>query len=100
MRKRREPKMRGALARLFLKVPGMRGLYVRALLRSLEQGGTKKRPLPPELRDLKRLLDRLPEKERKKALEQTLRNPNYEPPNRSLRRASAKQSKQARRRRR
>lgn len=96
MARRRQPRIRGALARALLRVPILRRFYLRWLLAYLERAERRKRPLPAELRQLQDALARLPKARRLPALEAALRHGEPELPSRSLRRAAAKQAKRGR----
>jgi hypothetical protein len=90
---------RAKLGRTLLRVPFLRRFYLRRLLALLESGGTKKRPLPPQLQDLRRVIMRVPESKRYATLEQALEQaPQLEqnPPSRALRRAAARQQRRRR----
>src|SRR3954449_2815523 len=91
--------LRARFGRMLLKIPFMRRLYLRRLLNLLESGGTKKRPLPPQLQELRRAIMRVPERQRYATLEAALKQgPQLEqtPPSRALRRAAAKQQRRKR----
>jgi hypothetical protein len=89
---RREPRVRTAVARGILRVPIVRRLYLRRLLKHLDE--TPKSQLKPELRTLQAALQRLPRHQRMGALETALRSPPAEElPSRSLRRAAGRQQK-------
>jgi hypothetical protein len=89
----------GFLFRPFLKIPPIRRAYLRRLLTYLEE--TPASQLPPELRQAKTLLDRLPKNQRLAALETGLAQgpraaAQEPPPSRALRRAAAKEEKRRR----
>jgi hypothetical protein len=94
-----KPKLRVRIGRWFLAIPFLRRFYLRRLLALLESGGTKKRPLPPQLQELRRAIMRVPERQRYATLESALKQgPQFEqnPPSRALRRAAAKQQRRKR----
>src|SRR5437667_8138012 len=92
-------KARLGIARTFFRLPFLRSFYLKRLMSFLESGGTKKRPLTPELQQLRAALDRLPKRQRMGALEtalsQGLKGQTVEEalPSRQLRRAAARQQK-------
>jgi hypothetical protein len=96
------PPKRGIRARLMttiLKVGFLRRFYLRRLLSLLESGGTKKRPLPPQLQELRRAIMRVPERQRYATLETALKQgPQLQqnPPSRALRRAAERQQRRKR----
>ena len=91
--------MRAAVLRLFMRVPLLRRFYVRRLLALLEKTGKRRKPLPPELQQLRAALNRLPNRARKlEALEAALAggmSGGAAAPSRALRRAAAKQGQTA-----
>lgn len=95
---RREHKARASISRAFLRVPFLRRLYVRRVLAFLEKSKRKRRPLPPELRDLDAMMRRLPARQRPEALEAALRLQVTEgdrATSREMRRAAARQGRQS-----
>jgi hypothetical protein len=97
-----QPQKKGIRARMMaglLKIGFLRRFYLRRLLTLLESGGSKKRPLPPQLQELRRAIMRVPERQRYATLEAALKQgPQLEqnPPSRALRRAAAKQQRRKR----
>ena len=71
--KEKKRRVRGALGRTLMKVPLVRRLYARRVLKFIDKSRTKGRKLPPELYELSRQLSRVPESDRASALEAALR---------------------------
>jgi hypothetical protein len=88
--------IRQRVARTLVKVPGLRGLYLKALLRTLENTPPSK--LPPELRQLKQMLGQVPASQRLDFLKAGLRGELPRPAelSREMRRAAERQSRRAR----
>jgi hypothetical protein len=92
--------MRGALAKLILRVGFLRRRYVKRLLKHLEEGGGK-RGLAPELVQLQGYLKQLPPPQRQQALETALQQgisgqaptAPEQLPSRSLRRAAEREQR-------
>src|SRR4051794_7878693 len=62
-----QPQKKGIRARMMsglLKVGFLRRFYLKRLLTLLKSGGTKKRPLPPQLQELRRAIMRVPKRQR------------------------------------
>ena len=100
MTRNRQPRIRTGIVRLLMRIPPLRRRWVSRTLAYIEEGGTKKRPLPPELQAVRAMLLRLPKHQRAAALETALRSgaPPPEAQSRELRRAAARQAKRGRRR--
>ncbi|MGH9073002.1 MAG: hypothetical protein ACRDZQ_02615, partial [Acidimicrobiales bacterium] len=64
--------VRASIWRTFMRVGFLRRLYAKRLLRYMAKSRAKKRPLPPELRELDIAMSRLPEKDRHAALDEAL----------------------------
>lgn len=93
---REQPRgVRAAVSRFVGRVPFLRRLYVRRLLRYLEKAKKKGRPLPAQLRELDANLGRLKERERAAALEEALQYQGDDWAGRELRRAAARQQRQS-----
>jgi hypothetical protein len=88
--------VRQRIARFLVKVPGFRGLYAKALVRSLERTPPSK--LPPELRQLKTMLDQLPADQRVELLKNAAKGnvPQPEQMSRSMRREAERQARRKR----
>ena len=85
--------MRQRLVRLLVRVPGIRGLYLKALVKTLDR--TPRSKLPPELQAVQRALKQLPTRQQKLAALEAEFAAQSEPPpqSRALRRAAAKQQR-------
>src|SRR5437588_2564369 len=95
--RKRQPRVRAAIARKLLKVPFLRRFYLKRLLKHLD--GTPRGELEPELRELQTALARVPRPRRLAMLESLLeQGPEVVQQSRSLRRMAERQSKKARRR--
>lgn len=88
--------MRQRIATFLVKLPGFRGLYFKALLRSLERTPPSK--LPPELRQLKSMLDQVPPDQRLELLRNAAKGnlPQPEQMSRSMRREAERQARRRR----
>ena len=98
--KEKKRRVRGALGRTLMKVPLVRRLYARRVLKFIDKSRTKGRKLPPELYELSRQLSRVPESDRASALEAALRAgpqgvASMPGSNRQLRRAASAQQRQS-----
>jgi hypothetical protein len=100
-KQKKKGRVRGALGRKLMKVPMLRRMYVRRILKFIDKSRDKGRRLPPDLYELSRQLSRVPESERAPALEAALKagntgnGPGAEMPgsNRELRRAASAQQR-------
>ena len=88
--------VRQRIARFLVKLPGLRGLYAKAVVRQLEQTAPAK--LPPELRQLKAMLDRVPPEQRVDLLKSAAQGklPQPEQMSRSMRREAERQARRKR----
>jgi hypothetical protein len=88
--------VRQRIARFLVKLPGFRGLYAKALVRSLERTPPSK--LPPELRQLKTMLDQVPPDQRVELLKNAAKGnvPQPEQMSRSMRREAERQTRRKR----
>lgn len=88
--------IRQRVARFLVKLPGFRGLYLKALLRTLDTTPPSK--LPPELRQLKQMLGQVPAAERLDFLKAAVRGELPKPAelSREMRRAAERQSRRKR----
>jgi hypothetical protein len=88
---------RAAVWRAVMRFGFIRRLYAKRLLAYMEKSKRKKRPLPNELRELDIAMSRLPESQRRAALEEALAGQGAGGPamGRQLRRASSRQSRQS-----
>jgi hypothetical protein len=92
---------RGALGRRLMKVPLIRRMYVRRMLKFIDKSKAKGRRLPPEIYELSRQLSRVPEADRASALETALKagpdgiGDSVPGSNRQLRRAASAQQRQS-----
>jgi hypothetical protein len=93
--------VRGALGRRLMKVPVVRRMYVRRMIKFIDKSRAKGRRLPPEVYELSRQLSRVPEADRASALEAALkagpdgRGESVPGSNRQLRRAASAQQRQS-----
>jgi hypothetical protein len=85
--------VRRRLLRLIVRVPVLGRLYLRGLARAIERAPRSK--LPPELQQLRGMLDRLSPQERVKLLEAAIKGqvPHPEQLSREMRRAARRQSR-------
>lgn len=85
--------MRRRLAAFLVKLPGLPGLYLKALVRSLDRTPPSK--LPAELQQLKAMLARVPPTKRRQLLSDAMKGrlPKPEQMSRSMRRAAERQSR-------
>ncbi|GEM_PF-2409615 len=88
---------RAGVWRAIMRFGFVRRLYAKRLLSYMEKSKRKKRPLPNELRELDIAMSRLPEAQRRAALEEALAGQGAGGPamGRQLRRASSRQSRQS-----
>lgn len=94
----RDDKRKGArakVARLVTRVPFLRRLYIKRLLRYLDKAEAKHRNLPPELSQLATRLRRVPKKSRSQVLEEALMAEQKSQHSRDLRRQVARQQRQS-----
>jgi hypothetical protein len=89
-------RVRGAIGRSTMRVPFVRRLYVRRLLKIIDKSREKGRRLPPDLYELSKRLDRVPKSERAALLEQGFKadREGMTGVNREQRRSAAAQSRQ------
>ena len=66
------PRVRGAIGRTMIKLPLLRGFYIKRVL-ALVEDPPKGKPLPPELQQLRNALQRVPPAQRRAFLESALR---------------------------
>lgn len=71
----------------------VRRTYARRLIKFMERSKEKKRPLPPELREIAFGISRLPEEHRLPALEDALQGKGPDAMSRDMRRAASRQSR-------
>jgi len=86
--------MRQMLSKLLVRIPFVGRLYLKATLRYLEKTPPSK--MPPQLRQLKAALDKVPKHKRLAMLEDAAAGRIPQPdklPSRQLRRAAARQAK-------
>jgi len=86
--------MRQRIAKLMMKIPFVGRLYLKATLRYLEKTPPSK--MPPQLRQLKLALDKVPKAKRLAMLEDAVAGKIPQPdqlPSRQLRRAAARQQR-------
>jgi hypothetical protein len=86
--------MRQMLSKVLLRIPFFGRLYLKATLRYLEKTPPSK--MPPQLRQLKTALDKVPKHKRLAMLEDAVSGkipPPDKLPSRQLRRAAARQAK-------
>lgn len=81
--------------RRMMRVGFLRRLYAKRLLSYLDKCKAKKRPVPPELREVSVAMSRLPERERRAALEEALAARGPEAVSREYRRAASRQQRQS-----
>ena len=92
--------IRTALAKLMVKIPFVSTLYLKTTLRYLEK--TPRNKLPPELREMKTALEKLPKQKRMAAMQDAVKGNIQKPedlPSRQLRRLAEKQQRQQQRKR-
>ena len=87
--------MREAIWRTIMRVGFLRTLYAKRLLAYMAKSKRKQRALPPELRELDIAMSRLPEDQRRAALEEALSGKSTEAMGREMRRAASRQSRQS-----
>ncbi|MGH9102313.1 MAG: hypothetical protein ACRDYD_04935 [Acidimicrobiales bacterium] len=85
--------IRGTVSRVITKIPFLRRLYIKRLLRFMERSEAKGRRLPPELETLQTRLSRLPKKDRASALETAMLAEQQGPGSREMRRAAGRQQR-------
>lgn len=71
----------------------VRRTYARRLVKFMDKSKTRKRPLPPELREVSIAMSRLPEDQRLPALEDALAGKGPEAMSRDMRRAASRQQR-------
>ena len=88
--------MRQRIARFLVRVPGFRGVYLKALLRTLDRTPPSK--LPPELRQLKQMLGQVPPAQRLDFLKSAVKGELPKPAelSREMRRAAERQARRKR----
>jgi hypothetical protein len=88
--------IRQRIARFLMRVPGFRGLYLKALLRTLDSTPPSK--LPPELRQLKQMLGQVPPAQRQDFLKAAMKGelPKPDQMSREMRRAAERQARRKR----
>jgi hypothetical protein len=88
--------MRRRLVAFLVKLPGFRGLYLKALLKTLDRTPASK--LPAELRQLKAMLGQVSPAQRRELLENAMRGrlPQQEQLSRSMRREAERQARRRR----
>jgi hypothetical protein len=88
--------VRRRLVALLVRLPGLRGLYLRALVRTLDRTPASK--LPAELQQLKRMLAQVPPEQRRELLGNAAKGrlPQPEQMSRSMRRAAAREARRRR----
>lgn len=88
-------KWRGAIGRGVMRVPMLRRLYVRRMIKYIDKRRAKGKRLPPELMELSRFLSRVPKQQRASALEDAIKSEHEGQPagGRELRRAAAAQQR-------
>ena len=92
---RQKGQRRARFFQRMMKVGVFRRMYARRIMRYLEKSRTKGRPLPDEMVQLDDFLSRLPEKDRRAALEATLSGELESQAGRALKRAAARQGRQS-----
>jgi hypothetical protein len=87
----------GARASVFRRLMGVgfvRRTYAKRLIKFMERSKRKSKPLPPELREVARAMDQLPEAQRLPTLEQALQGKGGpESMSREMRRAASRQTR-------
>ncbi|MGH9069058.1 MAG: hypothetical protein ACRD0J_16465 [Acidimicrobiales bacterium] len=88
--------MRAGFWRYLMRVSFIRRLYAKRLLKYLDKLKAKRKPIPEQLRDLNLAMSRLPERERRPALEEALKGgQGTEEASREYRRAASRQQRQS-----
>jgi hypothetical protein len=90
--------IRARIWRAAFKVRALRHFYARRLLSYMERSQQRRRPLPPELLELRQMLSRVPPHLRLARLEDALRARDQELSSRQLRRALVRQERKSGRR--
>jgi hypothetical protein len=85
--------IRQRIARILVRIPGFRGLYQKALLRTLDSTPPSK--LPPEMRQLKQMLGQVPPAQRQDFLKAAMKGdlPKPDQMSREMRRAAERQAR-------
>jgi len=88
--------IRQRIARSLVRIPGFRGLYLKALLRTIDRTPPSK--LPPELGQLKHMLGQMPEAQRLEFLKAAVKGELPKPAelSREMRRAAERQARRKR----
>jgi hypothetical protein len=97
-RRRDDSEQRGFRARLtrrMMKIPFLRRMYAKRVLRYLDKSRQRGRPIPDEMAQLDDYLSRLPEQERAAVLEATLSGELESGASRAMRRAAGRQGRQS-----